>query len=60
MEKVYLIKSEWDLGLYDTVFSKPQKAHKWLVDNLPLIGLDDTVEELMKDGLIEIREIKVL
>lgn len=62
MEKVYKIKSEWDLGINNKVFKSAQLAHKWLTDNInpDNFGFNETLEELMKDNLIQIQSLELI
>lgn len=57
--KVYKIESEWDLGIY-SLFSHSQKAHKWLESNISNFGFEESLEDLLKSNLIQIKEIEVL
>jgi hypothetical protein len=61
MKTVYKIESEWDLGLDDVYQTHDEalKDAKQAVKDLDILDTDDTFEELVEDGLIVIKKLKV-
>jgi hypothetical protein len=61
MNKVYKIESEWDLGLEDIIFISKEDAEDclskihWLANEFE----GATYMELMEDGMIEIKTLKI-
>lgn len=57
---MYRVICEWDIGITDYIFSTFDVAMKNARDSLELCGIDDTFEELNKEGLIYIEQVRVI
>ncbi len=61
MQAVYKIESEWDLGIENIVFKSKEDALDYL-NNIHWLANEfegATYMELMEDGLIEIKTLKI-
>lgn len=50
---------EWDIGQDSTIFTTKERAEAFARKSLELQGFEETLEELLEDGLIGFQEIRI-
>ncbi|MNC06473.1 hypothetical protein D3C75_539860 [compost metagenome] len=57
---MYTVWCEWDIGIEGKIFANYEVAEKHAVINLEACGIEESFEELDRDGLIGIEGVEVI
>jgi len=60
MNNLVYIWCEWDVGQEGVVFEDEDTAIEWLREYLPYSGIEETVEELLAQGLVGFKSAMII